>query len=154
MICRTRNVKVSHVKHVSQEKLRDYIVSLFLAIVDPVQRSYETASAEYPPMNLVSFVLTLERLFVSFCENSLKISKKIGYPSHWISAIVEEILSGTVTAAATSPLTTPDKVPATAVAKSKIDTSPYVLDLEIITSLSMHRLPFGISWEVCLSGIF
>jgi hypothetical protein len=73
----------------------------------------------------------------------------VGYPSHWIASIVEDMLGNVLTAAATAPLLSPDVIPSTEPPVIKHDLSAYLLDLQVALSISAPSLlPFGISWEV------
>ncbi len=81
---RFQNAKLKKEELVSQEQLTNYLVSLFLAIVDPVPRKYTVAAAEYTPLTMATFVLTLSRLHVCFLLNFHQF-----FSEYWISCTLD-----------------------------------------------------------------
>ncbi|KAK8115740.1 hypothetical protein PG984_012242 [Apiospora sp. TS-2023a] len=116
-----------------QASLTKWLCSHFLKICLPYKRgpAFDLVSA---PLNLTTFV----RLLVHVSE--------IGYPAHWLSALVNNLLSGQVTTTARAPrryvLRTRDvdKVyPA-----QKVSVEPWKMELAALISLWQPLLPFNL----------
>ncbi|KXS97941.1 hypothetical protein AC578_3388 [Pseudocercospora eumusae] len=117
----------------SREKLETWLFRLFLKIALPVEKLLIQDNALiYSPLNLTIFFRLLLHLH------------NVGYPSHWLSGIWTEILSGKITTSARPPKTEPLslKEVKTPMPVTDQSTKPFVAELSTLTTLWQPILPF------------
>ncbi|KAK8085415.1 hypothetical protein PG997_006686 [Apiospora hydei] len=116
-----------------QASLTRWLYSHFLKICLPYERG-PAFDLVYAPLNLTMFM----RLLVHVSE--------LGYPAHWLSTLINNLLGGEVTTTARAPrryvLTTQDvdKVHP----PRKVSVKPWTMEFAALISLWQHLLPFGL----------
>jgi hypothetical protein len=122
-------------KRLPREQLEKWFQRLFLKIALPVEKyQIEDTSLIYSPLNSTVFFRLLTHLH------------NAGYPSHWLSDLWTQILSGTIVTAARPPRSEPlsiaesrAKMPARA-----LSTTAFVAELAALTALWQPTLPFAV----------
>lgn len=111
-----------------------WLMQVFFKIAIPPTREVQSIARIFSPLNLSVFVRLLVRLV------------EIGYPAHWISSIVEDILYDRVTTTV-RPL---EEAPARNPTLEKqhpakhVSTAPFRAEMEVLLCTWMRLLPFGI----------
>lgn len=119
---------------VPRAELERWLYAHFFKLALPVKRDLRAWSLIYAPLNLTMFFRILSHLH------------EMGYPAHWLSTVLHNIVSNTVTTTARPPRTSPLEI-AEVKAKNparKISTAPFVPELSTLATLWQHLLPFGI----------
>ena len=118
----------------SRDNLELWLYRLFLKLAIPKDRFPRSYELIYSPWNLSVYI----RLFVHLNE--------IGYPAHWLSAILSNICSGAISTRARPPRSEPLKI-----SESKADmpvlkqsTTPFVAEMTTLLSMYQVALPFAV----------
>lgn len=115
-------------------KLTHWLHSLFLKLCLPYPRRKQDFTLVYAPLNLTIFL----RLLVHVAD--------LGYPAHWLSALVNALLEGEIVTTARAPrrlVLRPEDVDAMHPSR-KVCTKPWALELATLVSLWQGVLPFGL----------
>jgi hypothetical protein len=119
----------------SRKELTNWLHQIFLSLALPAP----AASARgriHQPLALNAFTKLLCRLY------------DVGYPSHWLSAIIEDIpadrvvLDGPLPWDDALPIPLPDRRPSR---KVKLNLTPYRAELEVAVATALPILPFAVS---------
>eukprot|EP01112_Ceratiomyxa_fruticulosa_P014258 TRINITY_DN4070_c0_g2_i2.p1 TRINITY_DN4070_c0_g2~~TRINITY_DN4070_c0_g2_i2.p1 ORF type:complete len:912 (-),score=197.45 TRINITY_DN4070_c0_g2_i2:22-2757(-) len=102
-----------------------WLIQMFFFIVLPVERAHTSFRIEFP-LNLLSFIELIKRLVA------------MGYPAHWFSTLLANLLSGEISTSARPPPVYKSKV-------SKIWVKPFLPDLELAVAVYQPILPFVIT---------
>lgn len=111
-----------------------WLLQVFFKIAIPSNREVQSMARIFSPLNLTAFVRLLVRLV------------EMGYPGHWASSIVEDILYNRVTTTV-RPL---EESPTRGLALEKdhpakhVSTAPFRAEMEVLLCTWMRLLPFGI----------
>lgn len=115
-------------------KLTHWLHALFLKLCLPSPRRKHDPTLVYAPLNLTVFL----RLLVHVAE--------LGYPAHWLSALLTALLEGEIATTARAPrrvVLRPEDVDAIHPSR-KVCTKPWALELATLVSLWQGVLPFGL----------
>ena len=115
--------------------LQKWLFALFLKIALPVNRTSQPwDTLIYCPLNLTIFFRTLIHLH------------KTGYPSHWISEVLIQIIENKVTTSARPPQTSPldIKEAQTLNPLKKLSTAPFVTEMKTLATIFQPILPFAL----------
>lgn len=118
----------------SRQQFEAWLYRLFLKMAIPIKREMRHPTLIYSPLNLAAFLRLCGHLH------------SVGYPAHWISGVLDELLSGTIRTTARPPRTDPLAIEE-ADAKMpmlKQCTKPFVAELTTLMSLWQFALPFGV----------
>lgn len=113
-------------------KLMHWLHALFLKLCLPFPRRKHDFTLVYAPLNLTTFL----RLLVHVAD--------LGYPAHWLSALVNALLEGEIVTTARAPrqlVLRPEDVDAMH-PSWKVCTKPWALELATLVSLWQAVLPF------------
>lgn len=115
-------------------QLLHWLHAHFLKLCLPYPRPPADYTLVYAPLNLTIFL----RLVVHVAE--------LGYPAHWLSALLTALLEGEITSTARAPrrLVLLRKDVDEVHAPRKICVAPWPLDLATLVGLWQHVLPFGL----------
>lgn len=111
-----------------------WLLQLFFKIAIPPNREMQSMARVFSPLNLTAFVRLLVRLV------------EMGYPAHWVSSIVEDILYNRVMTT-TRPL---ENTPTRGLILKKeyptkhVSTAPFIAEMEVLLCTWMRLLPFGV----------
>lgn len=114
--------------------LEKWLYAFFLKICVPYIRPKISGSPVHSPWNLTALLRLVAHL------------GDIGYPAHWLSAVLSSICSGSITTTARPPkrlVTSPSDVDA-ASPPLKIVTSPWAVELSTLVSIWSKLFPFGL----------
>lgn len=114
--------------------LTHWLHALFLKLCLPYPRLKHDYTLVYAPLNLTIFL----RLLVHVAD--------LGYPAHWLSALVNALLEGEIVTTARAPrrvVLRPEDVDAVHPPR-KVCTKPWALELATLVSLWQGVLPFGL----------
>lgn len=114
--------------------LTHWLHALFLKLCLPYPRAKHDFTLVYAPLNLTVFL----RLLVHVAD--------LGYPAHWLSALVNALLEGEIVTTARAPrrlVLRPEDVDAVHPSR-KMCTKPWALELATLVSLWQGVLPFGL----------
>ena len=123
-------------KLMPREQLKRWFQRLFLKLAMPIEKlKIEDDSLIYSPINSTVFFRLLIHL------------QSAGYPSHWLSEIWEQILSGSIVSSARPPRSEPLSIKESKANTPAIEqsTKPFVAELTTLTTLWQPILPFAIS---------
>lgn len=119
---------------IPRHRFETWLYRLFLKLAIPITRSMRDTTLIYSPLNLTALL----RLCCHLAN--------VGYPAHWISGVLEALVSGSIKTTARPARTDPldieeaDKqLPAL-----KQSTKPFVAELTTLLSLWQTTLPFGV----------
>lgn len=115
-------------------KLTHWLHAIFLKLCLPNPRRKQDFTLVYAPLNLTMFL----RLLVHVAE--------LGYPAHWLSALLTALLEGEIATTARAPrrvVLHPEDVDAIHRSR-KMCTKPWALELATLVSLWQGVLPFGL----------
>ncbi|KAF2494790.1 hypothetical protein BU16DRAFT_540038 [Lophium mytilinum] len=118
--------------------LEKWVYSIFMKITIPYPRALTESnnrSLIYSPHN----VSIMFKLLIHLSE--------IGYPAHWLAAILSNILSGKITTRARPPRSCPLNIAETKVNRPIRTTTvaPFVADMRTQTAIWLPLMPFGFS---------
>jgi len=117
------------------EKLETWLYRLLLKLAIPAHKQ-ETQSYVliYSPLNLSIFYRLLLHL------------SNIGYPAHWLSGVLDNLLEGKINTTARPPRSDPMKIKETKTAMPALtqSTKPFVAELSTLASMWQSVLPFGV----------
>eukprot|EP01113_Clastostelium_recurvatum_P030106 TRINITY_DN3648_c0_g3_i2.p1 TRINITY_DN3648_c0_g3~~TRINITY_DN3648_c0_g3_i2.p1 ORF type:complete len:1023 (+),score=197.58 TRINITY_DN3648_c0_g3_i2:481-3549(+) len=119
----------------SVDALTSYLMRLFLFLTLPVDQVPNQHSRINYPLNMLSFVATLHRLVA------------VGYPPHWISSVLAQLLSGSISTRARPPMLD-NKNLDLAPTPTAICTLPFLPDLELALSVYKPILSFGLPFPI------
>ena len=115
--------------------LQKWLFALFLKIALPVNRTSQPwDTLIYCPLNLTIFFRTLIHLH------------KTGYPSHWNSEVLIQIIENKFTTSARPPQTSPldIKEAQTLNPLKKLSTAPFVTEMKTLATIFQPILPFAL----------
>ena len=115
--------------------LQRWLFALFFKIALPVNRSSQPwDTLIYCPLNLTIFLRILTHL------------RRTGYPSHWISEVLTQIIENKVTTSARPPQTSPldIKEAQTLNPPKKLSTIPFVTEMKTLATIFQPTLPFSL----------
>ena len=114
--------------------LETWLYRLFLKLCMPIEWQIVDMELIFSPLNLTAFI----RLCIHL--------HSIGYPSHWIDGVLDNILSDNITTKARPPRTYPLKIREVKNELSPLKQSiaPFVAELSTLVSMWQCALPFGI----------
>lgn len=106
----------------------------FLKITVPAQPQADEHFRVFAPLNLTNFLRLIAR------------ARELGYPAHWLSAILEEILSGNILSEARPPKTSPVAANAMQSQFNAMDmsTSPWVPEMRALCPIFQPILKFSL----------
>lgn len=119
---------------IPQQRLETWLHKLFLKIALPTEKEgVELGNIILSPLNLSTFFCVLRHLH------------SIGYPAHWLSNVLSQLLSGSITTKARPPRSQPLTVQELDAQFSELRQSiaPFVLELSTLASMWQPVLPFG-----------
>jgi len=114
--------------------LETWLFRLFLKIAMPKdKRQIQSQTLIYSPLNLTAIF----RICWHLCN--------VGYPAHWMSGVLSELLSGKITTAAWPPKSEPLAIPEVKAAMPEVEQTlyPFVAELTTLASMWHPCLPFG-----------
>jgi hypothetical protein len=117
-----------------RNQFETWLYRLFFKLAVPIEREMRHFTLIYSPLNLTAFL----RL-CGYLHN-------VGYPAHWLSGVLDEIVSGTVRTTARPPRTDPLEIEEVAanMPMLKQSTKPFVAEMTTLLSLWQFALPFGV----------
>lgn len=114
-------------------KLQTWLYRLFLKTALPVEKHMITDwELIYSPLNLTYFFRLCAHLH------------SIGYPAHWLSEVISNLLSGTITTTARPPRSEPLELREIDVAQKPLaqSTAPFTAELSTLAAMWQLLLPF------------
>lgn len=120
-------------------KLVHWLFTMFLKIVIPANRSFQDwDTLFYAPLNLTIFMRILIHLH------------EVGYPSHWLSEVLAQILENQVVTTARPPQTSPLKIEESRKdhPMKQLSCAPFIDEMRSLTALFLPLLPFSIMTSV------
>lgn len=119
---------------ISRQKFETWLYRLFLKLVMPPERKADDVGHIFAPLNLTIYL----RLGIHLHQ--------VGYPAHWISGVLDSVLSGSITTKARPPRTEPLQIKEVnaEMSQRKQSTAPFVAELSTLISMWQCVLPFGI----------
>ena len=117
-----------------REKLETWLYRLLLKLAIPAHREAVSFVPIYSPLNLTVFYRLLLHL------------SNVGYPSHWISGVLDNLLEGRINTTARPPRSDPMKIKETKAKMPALSQSvkPFVAELSTLASMWQSALPFGV----------
>lgn len=115
--------------------LQKWLFTMFFKIVLPVNRASQPwDTLIYCPLNLTIFFRTLIHLHTA------------GYPSHWISEVLVQILENRVTTSARPPQNSPLDIKDAQRRNpmKKLSTAPFVTEIKTLSTIFQPILPFSL----------
>ncbi|KAH0609098.1 uncharacterized protein H6S33_001326 [Morchella sextelata] len=111
-----------------------WLLTLFFKFAVPPNSESRSMAKVYSPLNLSAWVRLLGRVV------------EIGYPPHWVSSLVEDILANRVMTTIRPPEITPIRIPELEKEHppQKISTSPFIPELEVLLCTWARVSPFTI----------
>ncbi|KAL8948848.1 MAG: hypothetical protein Q9183_007652, partial [Haloplaca sp. 2 TL-2023] len=120
-------------------KVTTWLFSIFFKIATPADRSRQVwEETIYPPLNFTIFFRILIRLH------------QFGYPAHWLSEALVQILEGEVSTSARSPETSPLSIVEAQRTNpiERLKTAPFVMEMATLTAMFLAMLPFAVMTNV------
>ena len=117
-----------------REKLETWLYRLFLKLAIPAHRESQSFVLIYSPLNLTVFYRLLLHL------------SSVGYPAHWLSGVLDDLLNGRINTTARPPRSDPMKIKETRARMPSLSQSvkPFVAELSTLASIWQSALPFGV----------
>ncbi|KAI4220875.1 MAG: hypothetical protein LQ349_007983 [Xanthoria aureola] len=118
-----------------RSKITTWLFTMFFKIVLPADRGSQAWDILiYAPLNLTIFIRILSHL------------NELGYPAHWLSAALVQILEDEVTTSARPPETSPLSLAEARRENStkRLTTAPFVTEMVIMTAMFLPLLPFAV----------
>lgn len=117
-----------------RRRFETWLYRLFLKMTIPIGRKMRDFALIYSPLNLTAFLRLCGHLH------------RVGYPAHWISGVLDELVSGTIRTTARPPRTDPLEIEEAegTMPMMKQSTKPFVSELTTLLSLWQLALPFGV----------
>lgn len=118
-----------------RERLETWLYRLFLKLTIPAHKpAIQSWVLINSPLNLTVFYRLLLHL------------SNIGYPAHWLSGVLDNLLSGRITTTARAPRSDSLKIKETKASKPRLSQSikPFVAELSTLASIWQSALPFGV----------
>lgn len=105
----------------------------FLKLVLPLARDFTSWTMICAPLNLSVFFRLLEHLH------------RVGYPAHWLSSVLSDLLVGSITTRARAPRSDPLSIAEvnTALTERKQSIAPFLTELATLSAIWEPVLPFG-----------
>ncbi|KAL8658086.1 MAG: hypothetical protein Q9226_001290 [Calogaya cf. arnoldii] len=132
---RTTQGPLSFDQLLSRPKLTAWLFTMFYKIVLPADRSsQEWGKLIYAPLNLTIFIKILIHL------------QELGYPAHWLSGALVQILDDQVTTSARPPESSPLNI-AEAQRENPtkhLTTAPFMAEMATLTAMFLPTLPFAV----------
>ena len=118
----------------SRVDLETWLYRLFLKLSIPNERAIRIMTLIYSPLNLTVFVRLCDHLH------------KIGYPAHWLSGVVGNIMSGEVRTKARPPRSDPLQIKEIKVDMPRLaqSTRPFVAELTTLLGIWSPVPSFGL----------
>ena len=119
---------------IPREKLETWLYRLLLKLAIPASREIQSFVLIYSPLNFTVFYRLLLHL------------NNVGYPAHWLSRVLDNLLEGKITTTARPPRSDPMKIKETKAAMPTLTQSvqPFVAELSTLASMWQPALPFGV----------
>jgi hypothetical protein len=130
--------KLEYDQLLPRAELSRWLIQVFFHIAIPAEREIRSMARINTPLNLTAFI----RLLVRVVE--------IGYPPHWIGAVLEDILDNKVYTNARIP----ESAPVTSHELTKdwprlsISTRPFIPEMQMLLATWARILPFGVVTSV------
>lgn len=117
-----------------RERLETWLYRLLLKLAMPTERQSQSFVLIYSPLNLAIFYRLLLHL------------SNIGYPAHWLSGVLDNLLEGRIDTTARPPRSDPLKIKETKAIMPALTQSvkPFVAELSTLASMWQSALPFGV----------
>lgn len=136
---RTSHVPLSFPGLLSRAKLSKWLITIFFKITVPANRKGQDWHHKliYAPLNLTAFFRLLIHL------------QQVGYPSHWLSEILVQILEDQVITSARPPQTSPLSIQESQrdYPMKRLSTAPFVVEMATLTAMFLPLLPFSVITE-------
>jgi len=119
----------------TREKLETWLYRLFLKLTIPAHKqAIQSWVLIYSPLNLTIFYRLLFHL------------SNVGYPAHWLSGVLDNLLKGRIITTARPPRSEPLKIKETKTSMPGLSQSvqPFVAELSTLASIWQSALPFGV----------
>lgn len=117
-----------------RERLETWLYRLLLKLAIPAQKEAQSFVLIYSPLNLDVFYRLPLHL------------SNIGYPAHWLSGVLDNLLEGSINTTARAPRSDPMKIKETKARMPVLSQSvkPFVAELSTLASMWQSTLPFGV----------
>jgi hypothetical protein len=117
-----------------RERLETWLYRLLLKVAMPAERQSQSFILIYSPLNLTIFYRLLMHL------------SNVGYPAHWLSGVLDNLLEGRINTTARPPRSDPMKIKETKAIMPALTQSvkPFVAELSTLASMWQSALPFGV----------
>lgn len=118
-----------------RERLENWLYRLFLKLAIPAHKHLiQSYVLIYSPLNLSVFYRLLLHL------------SNVGYPAHWLSGVLDNLLKGRINTTARAPRSDPMKIKETKASMPSLSQSvkPFVAELSTLASIWQSALPFGV----------
>lgn len=129
--------ELSYNQLLPRAELNRWLIQVFFHIAIPAEREIHSMARIHSPLNLTAFIRLLVRLV------------EIGYPAHWVGAVVEDILDNKVY----TNTRIPESAPVTIHELTRewprisISTKPFIPEMEMLLATWCRVLPFGVVTE-------
>ena len=113
-----------------REKLETWLYRLFLKLAIPAHRESQSFVLIYSPLNLTVFYRLLLHL------------SSVGYPAHWLSGVLDDLINGRINTTARPPRSDPMKIKETRARMPSLSQSvqPFVAELSTLASIWQSAL--------------
>ena len=136
---RTSHDPLSFPNLLPRAKLSKWLFTIFFKITVPANRKGQDwhHTLIYAPLNLTVFFRLLIHL------------QQVGYPSHWLSEILVQILEDQVITSARPPQTSPLSIQESQrdYQMKRLSTAPFVTEMATLTAMFLPLLPFSVITE-------
>jgi hypothetical protein len=132
------DVPLEYQNLVPRQRVEEWLYRLFLTLAVPMERECRRFVLIYSPLNMTAFIRLCAHLHT------------IGYPAHWMGAVLAEIISGSIATKARAPKTDPLGIEETDnQTKNSVlrqSTAPFAAEMSTLLAIfqSAGALPFGI----------
>jgi hypothetical protein len=119
----------------TRERLETWLYRLFLKLAIPAHKqAIQSYVLIYSPLNLTVFYRLLLHL------------SNFGHPAHWLSGVLDNLLTGRINTTARPPRSDPMKIKETKSSMPGLTQSvkPFVAELSTLASIWQSALPFGV----------
>ncbi|CZT15456.1 uncharacterized protein RCC_12327 [Ramularia collo-cygni] len=115
-------------------RLETWLYRLFFKTMIPIARPMRDSALIYSPLNLTVFLRLCSHLHTA------------GYPAHWMSGVLEALISGSVRTTARPPRSDPLAIEETERKMPMLmqSTKPFIAELTSLLSFWQFSLPFGV----------
>ena len=118
----------------SRDQFETWLYRLFLKIAIPKEKNTVNQALVYSPLNLSVFIRLCLHLHM------------FGYPAHWLSSVLGNIVSGNISTKARPPRSEPLKIRETKADMPvlKQSTAPFIAEMTTLLSMYQVLLPFSV----------